>query len=173
MKLQASACNFIKKRLWHRCFSVNFAKFLRTTFLQNTTGRLLLSFHLMNWVSVSMNIFLSNMKKNCITKTKNKQLMFSLIVFYQRNQENCVDAGREAITREIRIGGKQLLNKTQEVKQRRIQDRSSHWKCSVEKVFLKILQNSQENTCARVSFLTDLQALDSGTSVFLCTLRSF
>ena len=27
------ACNFIKKRLWHRCFSVNFAKFLRTPFL--------------------------------------------------------------------------------------------------------------------------------------------
>ena len=33
-----------KKRLWHRCFSVNFAKFLRTTFLQNTSGRLLLNF---------------------------------------------------------------------------------------------------------------------------------
>ena len=27
-----------KKRLWHRCFLVNFAKFLRTTFLQNTSG---------------------------------------------------------------------------------------------------------------------------------------
>ena len=26
----------LKKRLWHRCFSVNFAKFLRTSFLQNT-----------------------------------------------------------------------------------------------------------------------------------------
>ena len=31
-----------KKRLWHRCFPVNFAKFLRTPFLQNTYGRLLL-----------------------------------------------------------------------------------------------------------------------------------
>ena len=31
----------LKKRLWHRCFSVNFAKFLRTHFLQNTSGRLL------------------------------------------------------------------------------------------------------------------------------------
>ena len=30
IKLQASICNFIKKRLWHRCFPVNFAKFLRT-----------------------------------------------------------------------------------------------------------------------------------------------
>ena len=31
-----------KKRLWHRYFPVNFAKFLRTPFLQNTSGRLLL-----------------------------------------------------------------------------------------------------------------------------------
>ena len=32
IKLQAEACNFIKKRLWHKCFPVNFAKFL-TPFL--------------------------------------------------------------------------------------------------------------------------------------------
>ena len=32
----------LKKSLWHRCFPVNFAKFLRTPFLQNTSGRLLL-----------------------------------------------------------------------------------------------------------------------------------
>ena len=28
----------LKKRLWNRCFSVNFARFLRTPFLQNTSG---------------------------------------------------------------------------------------------------------------------------------------
>ena len=33
-----------KKRPWQRCFPVNFAKILRTPFLQNTSGRLLLSF---------------------------------------------------------------------------------------------------------------------------------
>ena len=32
-------------------------------------------------------------------------------------------------------------------------DRSNHRRCSLKKVFLKILQISQENTCARVSFL--------------------
>ena len=32
------------QRLWHRCFPVNFEKFLRTPFLQNTSGRLLLNF---------------------------------------------------------------------------------------------------------------------------------
>ena len=31
-----------KKRFWHRRFPVNFAKFLRIPFLQNTSGRLLL-----------------------------------------------------------------------------------------------------------------------------------
>ena len=28
----------LKKRLWHKCFPVNFAKFLRTPFLQNISG---------------------------------------------------------------------------------------------------------------------------------------
>ena len=32
----------LKKRLWHRCFPMSFAKFLRIPFLQNTSGRLLL-----------------------------------------------------------------------------------------------------------------------------------
>ena len=47
-------------------------------------------------------------------------------------------------------------------------------RCSVKKVFLKILESSQENTCASVSFLIKLQAKtcnfikkDSGTGVFL------
>ena len=35
----------LKKRLWHRCFAVNFAKFLRTPILQNTSGRLLQLIH--------------------------------------------------------------------------------------------------------------------------------
>ena len=38
-------------------------------------------------------------------------------------------------------------------------------RCSVKKVFLEILQNSQESTCARVSFF---KKKDSGTDVFLC-----
>ena len=32
----------LKNRLWHRCFLVNFAKFLRTPLLQITSGRLVL-----------------------------------------------------------------------------------------------------------------------------------
>ena len=37
----------LKKRLWHRCFPVNFAKFLRTPFVQSTSGWLLLVFILL------------------------------------------------------------------------------------------------------------------------------
>ena len=33
----------LKERFWHRCFVVNFEEFLRKPFLQNTSGRLLLS----------------------------------------------------------------------------------------------------------------------------------
>ena len=33
----------LKKRIWDRCFPENFAKFLRTLFLQNTSKRLLLN----------------------------------------------------------------------------------------------------------------------------------
>ena len=36
----------LKKSLLHRCFPVNFANFLRTPFLQNTSGRLLLPFNI-------------------------------------------------------------------------------------------------------------------------------
>ena len=32
------------------------------------------------------------------------------------------------------------------------------WGCSVEKVFLEVSQNSQENICVRASFLIKLQA---------------
>ena len=41
-----SACRpatLLKERLWHRCFPVNFTKLLRTPFLQNTSGWLLLN----------------------------------------------------------------------------------------------------------------------------------
>ena len=57
---------------------------------------------------------------------------------------------------------------------------SSHQRCSIKKVFLKFSQNSQENTCAGVSFLIKLQALglqlyqkgDSGKVVFCKILKN-
>ena len=52
---------------------------------------------------------------------------------------------------------------------------SNHQRCSVKKVFLEISQNSEENICARVSFLIKqlYQKRDSGTGVFLWILRNF
>ena len=53
-------------------------------------------------------------------------------------------------------------------------NRSSHRRCSVKKVFLEISRNSQESTCARVSFLIKLQAAfnlikkDTLVQVFSC-----
>ena len=44
MKNGLRPATLLKKRLWHWWFPVNFTKFLRTPFLQNTSGRLLLCF---------------------------------------------------------------------------------------------------------------------------------
>ena len=43
IKLQASACNLLKERLWHRGFPVNFAKVLKIPFLTEHIRWLLLS----------------------------------------------------------------------------------------------------------------------------------
>ena len=41
-KVAGEVCNFIIKETLAQCFPVNFAKFLRTPFVQNTSGRLIL-----------------------------------------------------------------------------------------------------------------------------------
>ena len=41
-KIAALCATSLKKRFWHRRFPVNFARFLRTPFLQNISGQLLL-----------------------------------------------------------------------------------------------------------------------------------
>ena len=47
-------------------------------------------------------------------------------------------------------------------------------RCSVKKVFLKILQNSQENTCDRVSYLVYVIKKETLTQVLYCEfLRNF
>ena len=56
----------LKKRLWHRCFSVNFAKFLRTRFLQNTSGRLLLDRIKRSWQNLLCIYLNSKCRNMCI-----------------------------------------------------------------------------------------------------------
>ena len=97
-------CNFIKKRLHQNCFSVKFAKFLRTSFLQNTSEWLfLIGFGIIAVVG-----------------------KFKVLLIRYEN----IYVVKEAVTQRF----------------------------SVKNLFLKISHNSQENTCARVSFLIKLQA---------------
>ena len=59
------------------------------------------------------------------------------------------------------------INQMNEMKFAYVNFKSSQRSCSIRKVFLEILQNSQENTCARVSGLQLYKKKDSGTGVFL------
>ena len=47
---KVAGLTLFKKRLWHRCFPVNFEKFLRTPCLKNTSGRLLLYKWFLKWL---------------------------------------------------------------------------------------------------------------------------
>ena len=51
-------------------------------------------------------------------------------------------------------------------------EKSSDWICSLKKVFLKVLQNWQENTCVGAG-LKLYQERESGTGIFLWFLWSF
>ena len=62
MLLKISPATLLKKKLWHWCFLVNFAKFLRTPFSKNTSGRLLLD-------GEGIHCLPSTVEKFCIHKT--------------------------------------------------------------------------------------------------------
>ena len=57
---------FYKKRFWHRRFRVNFVKFLRTPFLQNTSGRLLLI--IIDWLNKLLRYSVKAAKVSCRKK---------------------------------------------------------------------------------------------------------
>ena len=44
-KVRPQSATLLRKKFWYRCFSVNFTKFLRKRFLQNTSGRQRLQIH--------------------------------------------------------------------------------------------------------------------------------
>ena len=60
--LRSQVATLLKKRLWHRCFPANFAKFFRTLFIQNIFGRLLLN----------LQTSYSNNKTQCSFEKQNK-----------------------------------------------------------------------------------------------------
>ena len=71
----------LKKRLWHRCFPVDFAKFLRTTFFTEQIQRLLLKFisnHTKEMVYVNTNLMGNQ------PWSKNKHFLLFLILMLKK-----------------------------------------------------------------------------------------
>ena len=124
--------NFIKERLQRRYFPENIAKFLTTPFLKNICELMLLL----------IVIFLqeNNRVQRCLDlpgPKLHKKLIFVMLVHSPQTTFH-----RKIIYNFVWI----YLGK------------SSRSDVFCKKVFLGISQNSQENTCARASFLIKLQA---------------
>ena len=85
-------CNFIEKRLWHRCFPMKFAKFLRTPTLKNICERLVLKMTFIhndkdtNRSSRSQMIFKIGVVVNFAILT-GKHLSWSLILWNDSNKD--------------------------------------------------------------------------------------
>ena len=62
-----SFTTLLKKRFWHRCFPMNFEKFLTAPFLQNTSGRLLLLIPQNQWVYIAMGFFYGHMLSSAVS----------------------------------------------------------------------------------------------------------
>ena len=124
-------------RLQHKFFFVNFAKFVRTPFLQNTTGRLLLIIavsivvkgHYDAEIKIPISLRNESYQKGQSRRKNNFDSCFRRRSLEQ-NQVRLSAVHTEAVIR----------------------------MCSLKKVFLEILQNSQENNCATDSLLIKLQA---------------
>ena len=84
LKLQASACNLLKKRLWQRCFPVNFGKFLRTRFLQKPPGD---CFWISFWVTIVWHCIQYTLFSACISSIEKILFLWYLlkikILFYR------------------------------------------------------------------------------------------
>ena len=74
-------CNFIKERLQHRCFSVNNAKFLRTHFLQNTSGGCFYMWHGPTLHQYSSCAMLSELYLDNVVRSNRLQMFLKISVF--------------------------------------------------------------------------------------------
>ena len=60
-------CNFIKKRLWYRCFPVNFAKFLKTPILMNIFERIIVGYEAMKqYVHINILMMISFLRDHVL-----------------------------------------------------------------------------------------------------------
>ena len=76
IKLQAPLATLLKKRLWHRCFPVNFAKFLRTLFFAE---------HL-RWLFLSLSTLPSKTTMRYLKKSCKKTSVSVLMRLYDQLQ---------------------------------------------------------------------------------------
>ena len=60
IRISLSEAGTRKKRLWHKCFPVNFVKFLRTCFLKNTSGRLPLSLWIIFFLKLRKSLWVND-----------------------------------------------------------------------------------------------------------------
>ena len=60
------AATLLKQKLWQRCFLVNFTKCLRTSYLQNTSGRMLLNLFVARILNFSLSkVFTTKRVASC------------------------------------------------------------------------------------------------------------
>ena len=141
----------LKKRLQHKCFPVNIAKFFKTAFFSKNT---------------SSGCFCKNIFENRVFVPVSLSCLLAVQVCFYCNHYLFNNQWFH-----------QLICRTTDVE--KLGSEAVARRCSSKKLFWKISQNSQENTCARVSFLIRAWGLqlyskrDSGTGVFLWILRYF
>ena len=155
---------FLKKRLRHRCFPVNFVKILRTPFLQNTSEWLLT-----NLDSRAPSLSSGRTRQSFGTSSKSvmdmKYLAHTEVLSTDQSSDIGTSVGHtsgEHYAPVSFIERPKSLTKTENYKlvenmQLQLVSKMMSWEavaqgCSVKNVFLEISQNSHENICVRVSF---------------------
>ena len=87
-----------KKRHWHRCFPVNFSKFLRTPFLQKTSGELLLNIFSDGNKAIAFDYLITNcnyqyhLSNGCLIISKIRLLYFLIrcyFILFNVTRNNC------------------------------------------------------------------------------------
>ena len=158
----------LKKRLWHRCFSVNFAKFLRTPFLTEHLRWLLLEIrHCHFYFQLDHSVTESYL--GWVTSAYSLGRLLASIVFgYWSDKRRAMEPLIVSIV--LLIVGSilycyaeafgdnglyvVLIARIMQGMSSGINCGSNQQRCTIKKVFLKICQTSQENTCVEISFLS-------------------
>ena len=112
--------NLLKKRFWHSCFPVNFAKFLRTPFLQNTSSRMLLLWVFCNFQITAFFLLLFNLYTYSVysfslkewRRTQRPPIIRTTIMFVKSDLMSCKSKSRPQKIRKLfgLLGLRWMLN---------------------------------------------------------------